>query len=451
MAGWGSPLELLREELVQRRWDGCGVPDDLAARIAALPAERQWDEQAVGPLYQELVQLPGDAGLETNEPNDLDAIRALRPAEPQALHWGLSTDQLLDRIHGAWTARAAGCALGKPVEELSLGLGPGEGRLAIRRLLEASGDWPLSDYFSAAAAGPGLELGSPRSQRENVIEMEPDDDIHYTLAALGVLEWKGLDFDWRDVATWWLAHIPTLYICTAEAQAVLNLQQVTRRGLGGAPTPEFTRGHRNPYREWIGAQIRADGWAWACAGNPELAAELAWRDARWTHERNGIYAEMFMAAMQAAAFVLDEPTAIIEAGLSQVPRDSRLAVAVRDLLSAMTGLTGWEQAMAWVEARYPDMSAVHSVNNALACVVALVHGAMDPVRSITTAVMCGLDTDCNGASVGSIVGAAVGRSRLSGTLFERLNDRVRAAVTGFDDVTMTELAQRTAAHWWGRR
>ncbi len=68
-------------------------------------------------------------------------------------------------------------------------------------------------------------------------------------------------------------------------------------------TPEYTSTNRNLYREWIGAQIRADGWGYASAGNPERAAELAYRDACWTHRANGIYGEMMFAAIMAA--VLD--------------------------------------------------------------------------------------------------------------------------------------------------
>ena len=38
--------------------------------------------------------------------------------------------------------------------------------------------------------------------------MEPDDDIHYTLIALRVLEEYGPDFKWRDVAATWNACLP---------------------------------------------------------------------------------------------------------------------------------------------------------------------------------------------------------------------------------------------------
>jgi hypothetical protein len=50
-------------------------------------------------------------------------------------------------------------------------------------------------------------------------------------------------------------------------------------------------------------EICADGLAYGAAGNPELAAELAWRDASFSHVKNGIYGKMYAAAMISAAFV----------------------------------------------------------------------------------------------------------------------------------------------------
>ena len=93
-------------------------------------------------------------------------------------------------------------------------------------------------------------------------------------------------------------------------------------------TSEYTSTHRNPYREWIGAQIRADGWGYACAGNPERAAEFAYRDACWTHRANGIYGEMMFAAIMAAAFVVSDPIELVNIGLSEIPQNCKLAEQV---------------------------------------------------------------------------------------------------------------------------
>ena len=102
------------------------------------------------------------------------------------------------------------------------------------------------------------------------------------------------------------------------------------RNLSMAIDWDWVATHHNPYREWIGAQIRADSWGYAAPGNPELAAEFAWRDARLSHVKNGIYGEMFCAAMIAAGFAVADPLKVVEAGLSQIPSCSRLYKDMRE-------------------------------------------------------------------------------------------------------------------------
>ena len=262
---------------------------------------------------------------------------------------------------------------------------------------------------------------------------------------LVVLEKFGPDFHWYDIANSWNTHLPYYAICTAERQAILNYNMRGPRH-GTQPsvvTPAFTRRFNNPYREWIGAQIRADGWAYACAGNPELAAEFAWRDAHWTHTRNGIYGEMFFAAVIAAAFVEHDPYKLIEIGLSEIPERCKLSAAVREALEWKKQSPSWEEFMDRLDAKYEKMNGVHTINNALIVLMALLYGELDLDRSCALAVMGGLDTDCNGATVGSIVGIINDSSRLA----EKLHDTIKPNFIGETEVTMTDLAARTLAVW----
>jgi ADP-ribosylglycohydrolase len=405
---------------------------------------RQLREEGVdaSSLEREWALTPSEARVAT-------AARLLDEARvrSEALHPPVETEPVFDaapisfltadleaRILAGWTGRMAGCLLGKPVEKVP--------RAGIRAILESSGAWPLNDYFTADGVPSDVTERYPwnrasrgTSLRENIVCMPEDDDINYAMLNLHVLESAGLSFTTDDVGKAWLEMLPALTVFTAERVAYQNLLEYR-------DPPESAR-HRNPYREWIGAQIRADVFGWVCPGQPARAAALAWRDARLSHTGNGMYGAMFVAAMVAAAFVESSPGAVVRAGLAIIPEDSRLAEAIRFALSLPDLETDAERAVDRLYERYGQYHWVHTINNAALVAVALLYGDGDFGRSITLAVAGGWDTDCNGATVGSIVGA------MNSTVPERwsqpLHNRVRSSLRGFDNSTIDDLARRTAA------
>ncbi len=450
MAGTTSTLALLKEEFVQRADEGCVIPPELRRLYEALdPKLDRWKTELADPIYDALMRLPEDPALAAREPNDLASIRALAPAAPPMPEWSPDEATLHDRLHGAWVGRATGCALGKPVEVRALSRderGRLNGRRRVREYLEKRGDWPLADFFSSRDIGDGDLIPRFRSYRENIVSMEHDDDIHYTFVALLALEKHGRDLTWMQIARTWFEWIPIGYLCTAEINAATNLLARSACAREGDATPEWCRRHRNPYREWIGAQIRADGWAYAAAGNPSLAAELAWRDAHWTHERNGIYGEMFFAALIAAAFVERDFHRLVNTGLAHIPAECRLARWIRRCLAWCETYPNWEGAIERLEDELNEMHAVHTINNALVVLIALFYGRGRLDDTICIATMCALDTDCNAATAGSIVGAQRGHAALESRLAPRLNDRVEP-VPHAREHRFVELASRHAAVW----
>jgi hypothetical protein len=441
---WSSIASHLKFEVVQAGYEGKIVPEDLRNEVQSLDDEADlFEDDKAGELFAALKNLEDDPGFAYEQPDDLDAIRRLRPNGPRRLPMHLSEDELLDRLHGAWTGRACGCALGKPVEGMCL---IHQGRLRVKAYLQNRGQWPLEDYFSGIPREDDAHRLNPADPavRENIRFMPPDDDIHYTLMGLHVLERFGAGFRWHNVADAWNRCLPFSAICTAESQAITNYNiRNVRHSKGTYPSPHWTARHNNPYREWIGAQIRADGWAYGAAGHPERAAEFAWRDAHWTHTANGIYGAMFMAAMIAASYVVHEPAELVEIGLSEIPAGCKLAEAVRQARAWVDECGDFEAFMEKLEARYGDLHPVHTVNNAMVCVMSLFYGAMDTERAVCTAVMAGLDTDCNGATVGSIVGASSGYREYSQKFKAPLSDTIRPTMFGFETVRMADLARRT--------
>jgi ADP-ribosylglycohydrolase len=422
-------LALLEAELQERREEGCPV----ALLEREIQAADPSDSARLEALYRGLEELQPEPSLAAAEPSELELIRVLRPAGPAFAARAFSEDVLLDRILGAWLGRVAGCLLGKPCE--------GWPAQRIRSYLERAGEYPLSGYFPLVLPELVEEgfVGQGRLAwfRGRICGGARDDDTDYTVLGLHILEEHGPAFRTEDVGQEWLSHLPYLQVYTAERVAYANL-------VAGLEPPQ-TALWRNPYREWIGAQIRADIYGYVCPGRPEEAAELAYRDARLSHVKNGIYGAMWAAATIAAAFVVRSPLEAVEAGLCQIPAGSRLAQALRDVISWAQADASWEETLARVQAAYGGYHPVHTINNACAVALALLHGGGDFARTVTTAVMCGWDTDCNGATAGSILGAMVGARALPREWVEPLGDRLESAVHGFANLRISQLAERTLA------
>ncbi len=429
--GSEPPLYLLQYEVRQLKEEGYLVPESVMEQLSMLTPEKDLWSEKVEEIYKLLEDLPMDPDWKYEEPDELDQIRALRPEGPRKLEMNLTEEELLAKFHSAWRGRSVGCALGKPVE--------GWPRKRIKERLLAIGEWELKDYISEKMQG----IRCPKSQRENIQYMEADDDINYVFIGLLCMEQFGKDFQWDNIADTWNSRLPYKAIWTAETQAILNYNMRSAHLYGHCTTPAFTRHHCNPFREFIGASIRADFFGYAAAGNPELAAEFAYRDACWTHTKNGIYGEMFIAAIIAAAFVESDPVKLIETGLSEIPANCRLAEGVRLALQWKKECPSWEDFMDKLDEKYKDMHPVHTINNLLIEIMALLYGDTTIDRNTALAVMGGLDTDCTGATVGSITGILNPVSKLA----ERLNETIEPAVIGEQVCKMESLAKRTLEVW----
>jgi ADP-ribosylglycohydrolase len=265
--------------------------------------------------------------------------------------------------------------------------------------------------------------------------MVRDDDTDYTIMGLLTLEQYGPDFTPADIATQFQMLLPYQKVYTAERYTYRNL-------INGLNPPESAR-FVNPAREWIGAQIRADFLGYVAPGNPELAADFAWRDAVVTHTRNGIYGEMWMAATIAAAFVADSAEEAIRVGMTEIPAECRLTAALNDVIAWVKEDGDPEKTYDRIIAEYGHYHPVHTINNALLVAAGILYGEGDVGKTICVAVAGGWDTDCNGASAGSVVGAMVGARPIAYEWSGILNDTIESALSGFAESRISDLAQRT--------
>jgi ADP-ribosylglycohydrolase len=447
---WTQPEDLLPHALVAAELDGREVADirerwqaaggaPTAAVSGATPTPAPPELQRLArELLAEVDERPDRAGLLAAEPDDLEKILALAPvsASPVTKRPDAAAEQLADRVLGAWLGRASGCLLGKPVEKIPL-----EG---IRAIARSTSNWPIGSYFTeigldpeVAARYPWNRRSRPTSLVENIDGMPEDDDLNFPLIALGLLEERGRDFTTDDVAQSWLGNLPGGRVFTAE--------RIVYRNLLDGYEPEVAGAAQNPFRDWIGAQIRTDVYGWANPGDPSAAARLAWTDGRLSHGRSGLYGAMFAAAACSAAVVASSVAEVIEASLSVVPAGSRYAAAVRRGVELGVGDLDDEAAVDAVHADFGHLHWVHAVNNSALLAFALTRGAGDFERTITLAVSGGWDTDSVGATAGSIAGALTGASALPARWIDPLHDSLATSIPGFAGARFSDLAARTLA------
>lgn len=405
----------------------------LQHEYGALGVEALWTkaEQALQAVLKEVKALPVDAALSEQEPNDLPSIRQLRPKGPRRLWNRIDSAVYREKLEGALFGRIAGNILGAPVEGCSPGF--------MENLARENGDpFPPTDYWKYVPQP--FELHNEYSPREAYTRTKMDgvpvdDDLVYTLLGLFIIEEYGPDFSTEDVGRAWLKYLPFAY--SAEETALKNLK---------AGIPAMEAGARdNPFAEWIGADIRADPWGYLAPGHPELAAEMAYRDACLSHRRQGIYGAMLFAAAIAAAFQVQDPLEAIQIGLTEIPADCRLAQHVRWALAEAPRIKSYVQAREAVDERFAGMSSVHTINNACLTIFGLAIGRTDFTRVIGETVAMGMDNDCTAATAGSIAGAILGRAGIPPHWYRKFNNTIHTYMIETSRLAITDVIERFTA------
>jgi len=420
-----DPRDLVPDEAEQRMLSGYPAAE-LLAQARAAAAEDDLEQLAV--IDDRLSRLERTADWDGREPEDEDTILAVASrAEP------LDVDPatLRHRLHGAWLGRTVGNTLGKPVEGLT--------REQLDVYLRAAGTDRLVGYLPLLDplpdGVPALHPSAPVATAGRFTDVPRDDDIDWTILALLALETHGRALSTEHLAALWLDRVPFTQTYTAERAAYRNLVHGLR--------PPDTATHRNPYREWIGALIRGDAFGYVSPGDPAEAARLALVDARLSHTTNGIYGEMWAAALVAAALAVDTAAEALRVARAVVPDGSRLSDALDAVTALHAGGADRAAALDLVDSQLGAYPWVHTVNNAALIAVGLLWGE-DFLDAVGLTISGGRDTDSNGATVGSVVGALRGADGVPPDLVGTTHDRVRSAIRGFDGVRITELVDRTA-------
>ena len=100
----------------------------------------------------------------------------------------------------------------------------------------------------------------------------------------------------------------------------------------------------NIYRDSCGAFILSEIWACIAPGHPEIAVRYAYEDAIVDHSHEGIYSEVFCAAVESAAFVESDVYKLIEIGLSYIPEDCGVTKGIKNVIASYKAQLSWQEA-----------------------------------------------------------------------------------------------------------
>jgi ADP-ribosylglycohydrolase len=324
----------------------------------------------------------------------------------------LNSTAFREKVYGCWLGKNCGGTLGAPLEKM----------------------WGEAEMFDV--------WWYPQLQEGGI----PNDDLEMQLIWLKALEEVGPHIKAADLARYWLDHIG--YNWDEYGLSKTNL----RLGL----LPPVSGFYNNWFKHCMGSPIRSEIWACVAPGVPSIAARLAYEDAICDHAGGeGIFGSLFNAAVESAAFVVEDREQLIDIGLSYIPSWSKTAQAISTARMAYAEGLDWKGARERVLRTTPSPIAQYSPINLGFQVIGWLYGE-DFGDALCKAVNCGYDTDCTGATLGSVLGILAGQYRLPEKWTEPLGEAIttnetwgglRHASEGANPVpaTLAELTDRVCA------
>lgn len=318
----------------------------------------------------------------------------------------ISLKEYKKKVEGCWTGKNIGGTLGAPFE--------------CKR-----GVFDLT-YYTQAIDGEPL----------------PNDDLDLQLIWLNAAEKYGRFINASTLGEYWQSYVIPNW---GEYGAGKNNM---RAGL----VPPLSGYVNNIYRDSCGAFILSEIWACLSPGHPEIAVKYAFEDAIVNHSHEGVYAEIFCAALESAAFVEIDPYKLIDIGLSYIPDDSGVARGVKNVIAS------YKSGLTWQEARKSLLNTVPGSFGALGTlpeemdndipigeigwdapsnigiiIIGWLYGEGDFSKSICIAAGCGEDADCTAGTLGSILGIIGGVDNIPRKWIEPLGGKIKTLCVNYAD------------------
>lgn len=320
---------------------------------------------------------------------------------PKAEKVDLHSKKFREQIHGGWLSQLIGGAMGTMVEGYT-----------HENLVQAFGD--VKGYL----------------RRPNTY----NDDITFELAFLDAFSKKGYQVESKDIALSWVGFIPCGW--SAEEIAIRNIKN------GIFPPQSGT--YRNPFNEWIGAQMRAGICGMVSPGDPYQAARLAFCDGEVSHANNGILGGVFNAALTSLAFVETDVRSIVEKAIELIPKDSVYYSVLSFALQCCERYKTWQEAQKACREKYRRYNWIHAYPNACCEIIALLYGKGDFRETLHIVTMCGIDADCNAGMIMPVLAISQGMGIIPKELIHPAFSQVETYMRGrFRKMTLEELVDDT--------
>ena len=140
---------------------------------------------------------------------------------------------------------------------------------------------------------------------------------------------------------------------------------------------------------------------------------------------------------------------IIRGGLAQIPYTSRLYESILWVLDFYASGKSSQECFAEIHKKYDEHSGhdwCHTISNAMIVAASLLYGNGDYGKSICMSVETGFDTDCNGATVGSVLGMANGFNSIDPYWTESIHDTLHTSIFGIGTVKISDRVAMTMEH-----
>lgn len=268
----------------------------------------------------------------------------------------------------------------------------------------------------------------------------PNDDLDIQLLWLIALEEKGLDLSANTLAEYWCTYVTPHW--AEYGTGKINM----RAGL----LPPMSGTHENDFKHSCGSFIRSEIWACIAPGVPSVAAQYAYKDAILDHgDGEGTYAEVFVAALESAAFVVSDFSKLIEIGLSYIPSTCETWKAVKTAQEAFASGMDWKDGRDKILERHRGSCYFNNhyhiseedkkkgfaegkfgfdaPSNIALTIFGLLYGSNDFGKVLTTTVNCGEDTDCTAATAGSIFGIMHGIDAIPQKWIDPIGRKIKTA------------------------